>query len=307
MTITPLKQKKIKLLYEAGLSLPEIAKKTRVDYKTAKKYSELSTITQPQSPFTQQSVTDDRSPKSEPPEPKRTGDTTRSYAYYENVPYNRTVRVAPPSFLEPFEEPQQMKPTLEQNSPNLTKTEKLFKIEQLRFSERRGIPCDGIIKRNKEIREKTEKEAEEARKEAKHKEWIKRRKQEMNERHVAFLNLIYDQQKVLYQQREKAEREYWDSYHDSIPKKSKILPVIKEELSNAIKQNNEKNKRIMHGLGEISKNQDEYYISHMKKKQNMKIIQDLLPEGIMLLKSLEALYLADKKRRKTYSESFKSK
>ena len=296
MTTKKYKQKKIKLLFEAGLSFLEIAKKTGVDYKTAKKYALKGDTPQPQPPFPQKSVTDDRSPKFEPPEPKRTGDKTRSYAYYENVPYSRTVRVAPPSFLEPLEKPQQIKPTLDNNSPKLTKTEKLFKSEQLRFSERRGIPCDGIIKRNKEIREKAEKEAEEARKEAEHKEWIKRKKQEMNERHVAFLNRIYDQQKVLYQKREKAEREYWDSYYDSIQKKSKILPVIKEEISNAIKQNNEKNKRIMHGLGEISKNQDEYYINYMKKKQNMKIIQDLLPEGTMLLKSLEALYLAVKKR-----------
>ena len=289
MTIPTSKQKKIIGLAQQGLSIPDIAKETSTSYKTAKKYAGMSTTPQPQPPAPQQSVIDGRSPKFAPPKPKRDRDTTRSYASYENVPYYRPVRVAPPSFREPLEEPQQAKPTPEQKPSKLAKPEKLLNHEQLRFSERqnRGIPVPNITEINRQ--RKLDYELS---------EWIRQRKQKMEDRHRTVMQDIYTSNIEASQQRDKAERKYWDIYYDSNPKKSKVLPVLKEELSNVNKQDNEINKRIMHGLGEISKNQDEYYISSVKKKQNIKIILDLLPEGIEFLSSLRALYLAVKKRRK---------
>jgi len=79
------------------LSFPEIVKETGISYKTAKKYAEISTILQLQSPAQQRSVVEGCSPKFAPAKTKRPSDATSSYAYYENVPYYRPVSVALPS------------------------------------------------------------------------------------------------------------------------------------------------------------------------------------------------------------------
>jgi len=265
MTVPISKQKKIASLFQEGMSPSEIAKKTRVDYKTAKKYSGLSTTLQPQLPSQQRSVVDGCSPKFAPPKSKKPIDTTRSYAYYENVPYYRPVRVALPSGRDLVNTPDAKKPLVPLKP--LTKMQK----EQEEPENRKGIDVSWVQKENarrEALRQRIQRDAME-----------EIRKREHNKKISQHIN---DIQSIIIEKNRKKNREIFE-----IPTKQGFSG---EGIQQALREvadidREEQKKKIMAYKSLKALQHGEIY--RIKKKQiNDKFVGYILPSFFDLLDNI---------------------
>jgi hypothetical protein len=282
----------------------EVAKATGTDYKTAKKYSNMSPQPKKAHPQVQTVQNNDATIRANPiyDQPRsyhrtvRVGSPRPTYDSYYDV---RDVRASQPQY-DPRDDIPRTYPTPPQTVVKPNATEKILQHEQQRFSSRKGVPVDTeqIREINRKRQEDAMAEAEKVKKDAELSNWIQELRQKREERHKTIMQQIDKNQVLASENRAKFDKDYWDNYYKKVPKKSEVLPVIKEEIQTLKQKDKASMKRKCEGLRAIAKMQDDFIIEQTHKKQNWKLVSDLTPDVANLVGNIYRSYQLVKNKTK---------
>jgi len=283
MTISSSKQKKIKVLFHEGMKIPDIVKKTGLDYKTAKKYALMNTTSQPQPQVTQQSVITSCSPSFTPAKPKRVRDTTRiTYEGDENITYYRPVRVVPPSSRSIITVSDVKPPILIEP---LTKMQK----EQEYLKNRKGIDVSWVPQENEDRRRKNQIIQREVESD------IRRAKD--NEDRVKAVDYINQKLIENKKNRDKSFSELHKILDDNKSlTESEVRDIVKHEINlEEVKQN-----KIARAYGALSDIQNKEIYRIKKKQINEKFLADIVLSGLGFVSDVVKSAIALNKKTKVF-------